>query len=98
MYKNMVKTKQDGNRSKLTGSHRPFNSMGRPVLPPQELEQLPGLISPHHSQDRATVEASSEKGGFDGSSSHFCRYRRVQSTARYGSVSIRCSTVFFQRR
>lgn len=32
--------------------------MGHPVLPPPELEQLPGLErSPHHSQDRARVEA-----------------------------------------
>src|SRR5262250_1949531 len=33
-------------RSQLTWSQRPFNSRGRPVLPLQELEQLPGFCKP----------------------------------------------------
>ena len=35
--------------------------MGRPVLPPQKLEQLPGLTSPHHLQGRAVLEAYRKK-------------------------------------
>lgn len=35
--------------------------MGRPVLPPKKLVQLPGLKSPHHMQGRAKLEAFREK-------------------------------------
>src|SRR5262250_1138166 len=77
-------------RSQLTWSQRPFNSRGRPVLPLQELEQLPGFCSPHHTQDRAIEKALREKGGFiDGKSSpNLYRHRRIQSSIRYGVVSL----------
>jgi hypothetical protein len=40
--------KQDGTDRSRLGRERPYASQGRPVLPLRELEQLPGLISPHH--------------------------------------------------
>jgi len=43
---NIVKTKQDGIDRCCLGRERPCVSMGRPVLPPQKLEQLPGLTKP----------------------------------------------------
>jgi len=43
---NMVNTKQDGTDRLALGHQSPWVSMGRPVLAPQKLEQLPGLTKP----------------------------------------------------
>ncbi len=45
-FMNIVSTKQDGTDRSLLGRKRPWVSMGRPVLPPEKLEQLPGLVKP----------------------------------------------------
>ena len=43
---NIVNTKQDGTDRTPLARWRPFCSMGRPILAPQKLEQLPGLTKP----------------------------------------------------
>src|SRR5262249_20588333 len=49
-----------------------------------------GSVSPHHTQDRAIEKALREKGGFiDGKNSpNLYRHRRIQSSIRYGVVSL----------
>jgi hypothetical protein len=46
---NIVNTKQGGTDRSRLGRMRSSVSMGRPVLPPEKLEQLPGLLKPESS-------------------------------------------------
>src|SRR5215471_9509003 len=77
-------------RSQLTWSQRPFNSRGRPFCLFKSSNSCLGSVSPHHTQDRAIEKALREKGGFiDGKSSpNLYRHRRIQSSIRYGVVSL----------
>lgn len=56
--------------------------MGHPVLPPQELEQLPGLDKPASLARPSQHGGVSQKGGVDERGySHLCRHRCVQNPA-----------------
>jgi hypothetical protein len=53
-------------RSELTWLHRrPFNSKGRPVLPSQELEQLPGFCKPASYARPSHCEGGEREGGLN---------------------------------
>lgn len=63
--------------------------MGRPVLPPQELGQLPGCKKPASSARVSRGGGVQQKGGWNGGSiPHLCRYRCVQNTLRRSAASL----------